>query len=393
MIGIDLTPYGFNIAGKTYSEVRQFKKELVAYAKAGGIINVSIHFTNPSGIKTDEEYNHCRGSLGNYSRLTQYENVYQALYTAPTSESTKLQRTIYENFNAELELFAEFLGELKYNGVPVLYRPLHEMNGNWFWWGIGQRSFEDKDDDGLMDVDANGVYEVTNTYWINPEYYKNLYRHVYNYFTNTCGLDNILWVYAPDISSNSNYDASTCYPGDEFVDIAGVDWYTDVPRGGALEIDTTGSYNKLFGEGGSATSKIGAITEFGPRNNANYAWLVGQYGSDTGTWGDGLYLGDKQSDYYSCVNFYEDLMALKDKGYSFAYTLSWINQWSVMKMGKGWTFMEKGTLSDLKRLLRDWALRSLSNQKQVKIKLFCALRQSDQTDCQEGNIMLQHWQN
>ena len=63
---------------------------------------------------------------------------------------------------------ADGLKELQDANVVVLWRPFHEMNGGWFWWG-------GKD----------------------PDEFIRVWRHMFDYFTKTKGLDNLLWVYGP----------------------------------------------------------------------------------------------------------------------------------------------------------------------------------------------------
>jgi len=94
----------------------------------------------------------------------------------------------------ELDQIADGLQQLKDAGVVVLWRPLHEMNGNWFWWG-------GKD----------------------PATFIKLWRQMFDYLTKTKGLDNLLWVYSPGSSGK----IAAYYPGDRYVDLAGLDTYTD----------------------------------------------------------------------------------------------------------------------------------------------------------------------
>ena len=92
---------------------------------------------------------------------------------------------------ADLERCADELQKLRDAHVPVLWRPLHEFNGNWFWWSKG-----------------------------GPESFKHLWVYMYDYFTNTRHLDNLIWV----LGYTSKADAAW-YPGDHYVDIAGADNY------------------------------------------------------------------------------------------------------------------------------------------------------------------------
>lgn len=75
--------------------------------------------------------------------------------------------------------------------IPIVFRPLHEMNGGWFWWG--SRS-------------------------TNPENFKTLFRLTVDYFKERTST--VLFCWSPNSPVNFNY-----YPGDEYVDILGLDAY------------------------------------------------------------------------------------------------------------------------------------------------------------------------
>jgi len=134
--------------------------------------------------------------------------------------------TVNQRWLAELDKTAAGLAELQTEGVVVLWRPFHEMTygaGNWWSFGAG-----------------------------DPAPYIKLWRHMFNYFTNTKGLNNLLWVFAVADTAYWN-DVTAPYPGANYVDIVGVDVYSNVamPRGDA--------YEKLTGLG-----KPFAFTENGP---------------------------------------------------------------------------------------------------------------------------------
>lgn len=92
----------------------------------------------------------------------------------------------------DLDVIAGELKLLRDAHVPVLWRPLHEVNGRWFWWG------------------AQG-----------PEPYKKLWRLMFERFTVTHGLNNLIWVFSPGAET----DLADWYPGDEYVDMIGQDHY------------------------------------------------------------------------------------------------------------------------------------------------------------------------
>ncbi len=93
---------------------------------------------------------------------------------------------------ADIAYIAEQLQKLEDADVPILWRPLHEAEGGWFWWG------------------AEG-----------PEPCKKLYRLLYDQLTNVYGLDNLIWEW-----TGYTYETSAdWYPGDDVVDIVGYDKY------------------------------------------------------------------------------------------------------------------------------------------------------------------------
>lgn len=92
----------------------------------------------------------------------------------------------------DLDVVAGELKLLRDAHVPVLWRPLHEVNGRWFWWG------------------AHG-----------PGPYQKLWRLMFKRFTYQDGLTNLLWVFSPGAET----DLADWYPGDEYVDLIGQDHY------------------------------------------------------------------------------------------------------------------------------------------------------------------------
>ncbi len=95
------------------------------------------------------------------------------------------------SFWKELKTKAALLEKVRDAHVPVLWRPFHELNGNWFWWGKQ-----------------------------GPEKFKKLWITVYNYLVNDRKLNNLIWV----LCYTGSPDAAW-FPGKQYVDIAGADTY------------------------------------------------------------------------------------------------------------------------------------------------------------------------
>ena len=105
----------------------------------------------------------------------------------------------------DIEEAASYLKNLRDAGIPVIWRPLHEAAGNynlysdngaWFWWGKG-----------------------------GAEPCKQLWRLLYDQFTKVHGLNNLIWVWTVDATAGCEDQYDDWYPGDDVVDIVGVDIY------------------------------------------------------------------------------------------------------------------------------------------------------------------------
>ena len=98
----------------------------------------------------------------------------------------------YDAVEQDLDSVADELTILRDAHVPVVWRPLHEANGRWFWWGAG-----------------------------GPEPFKKLWRMMFENFSAKHHLDNLIWVF----TAGAETDLAAWYPGDAYVDIVGADHY------------------------------------------------------------------------------------------------------------------------------------------------------------------------
>ncbi|XP_067683913.1 mannan endo-1,4-beta-mannosidase-like [Haliotis asinina] len=141
--------------------------------------------------------------------------------------------------------------------IPVIFRPFHESNGGWFWWGLGN--------------------PVSNT----GDDLKHIFQYTVKYFRDVKGVHNVLWAYSPnagfnshDLYSSGQYHAyMDGYPGDDYVDILGLDDYLYVSKQENLQKFVDG-LGKLVEEA-EKRYKIPALTEIGlskDRLNSNPNW-------------------------------------------------------------------------------------------------------------------------
>jgi len=199
IIGVDYADFGRG--DLTFAAPNQ---AVIDYWKRGGLPNVSAHLYNPANPQ--------RGGLRDKG----------VDLDALLAEGTPTHAA----WMHELDQLAGGLQELKAAGVVVLWRPLHEMNGGWFWWGGHE-----------------------------PEKFIRVWRHMFDYFTKTKGLDNLLWVYGP----NHGKRTADYYPGDAYVDIVGLDVYTDfIDRENIQGYEEVARLPKPFG-----------FAEYGPHGSTN----------------------------------------------------------------------------------------------------------------------------
>ncbi len=224
VLGLDLGIYGMDLlrVGIGTDRWNRFRNQAVSFAEQGGILTASHHWDNPS-VEDPQSCGFCRGMFGDGT-----EHYWEELLTEGTE--------IHNRFRKDLLTAGAFLKELEDRGVPVLYRPLHEANGNWFWFT---------------------AKSCGSDHWTDGAYLKRLWRYIYELYTRELGLQNLIWVYSPNNGGGEWVkDVLYYYPGDDLVDMVGLDWYT----AGKEEIyNEHHSYETLMGLG-----KVCAVCEFGP---------------------------------------------------------------------------------------------------------------------------------
>ena len=104
---------------------------------------------------------------------------------------------LHKRWLAQVDAIATHLKELQKAHVPILWRPYHEMNGDWFWWGGRQ-----------------GQYST-----------RALYRQLFDRLVKYHKLDNLIWVWSVDRPNKPEMQFSNYYPGDEYLDVLALDVY------------------------------------------------------------------------------------------------------------------------------------------------------------------------
>jgi mannan endo-1,4-beta-mannosidase len=218
--------------GYSWYDNKQPIKDAKTYWDRNGIPVMVWHWRDPSRA-TEEFYTKNAGRpSGTSFDVTKINDPASPEYAAMISD---------------IDFVAGLLKELHTQNVPVIWRPLHEAAGGWFWWGA-------KGSDAC----------------------KKLYQVMYDRMVNFHGLKNLIWVWTREPNDNS------WYPGDNVVDIVGRDIYKTGDHSSQLtEFNTM---NSLYG-----TKKMVTLSEVGSMPDADnlvgdqaaWSWFMPWYGSYT----------------------------------------------------------------------------------------------------------------
>jgi mannan endo-1,4-beta-mannosidase len=190
LVAVDLMDY--SPSRVEHGTVSTAVEDAITHHNRGGIVSVLWHWNAPTGLYDTEEN---KWWSGFYTRATDFD-VAAALSSTTNANYTLIIR--------DIDAIAVQLERLQAAGVPVLFRPLHEAEGGWFWWG------------------AKG-----------PEPAKKLWALLYDRLTNYHKINNLLWVW--------NSLLPEWYPGDATVDILSADVYA---KGNGVRLTKAQKYDQ-----------------------------------------------------------------------------------------------------------------------------------------------------
>lgn len=251
-------------------------------AENGAIVTLSAHMPNFTSAKIkdngDGTYDFFDCNF-NESKDLSGDSLKKIL---PGGEKNKV-------FTAYLDTIATYANKLQESNIPVIFRPLHENTGGWFWWGTGNTA----------------------------ESYKSLYAYTREYLESK-GVHNMLYVYSPNGPLESEEEYMSRYPGDAYVDILAFDYYNDFNTYPA-EADTSffdhlDQTCQIVSAVAKKHDKLAAISETGAR-------VMKKDGSDN----EGLLVKNNPvSKVKSGKNWYEEVSNIAKKN-DMPYYLVWAN--------------------------------------------------------------------
>jgi mannan endo-1,4-beta-mannosidase len=189
------TDWGFAKDGDTDSYLARpdIVAEAIRQHRLGSIITICWHAVPP----TADEPVTFRPPPGRSTPPESLASVQGQLPDQQFKDVLTPGTELYKRWCAQVDSIAGYLKKLQDAHVPILWRPYHEMNGNWFWWG-----------------GRHGEYST-----------KALYIQLFNRFVKHHKLNNLVWVWSVDRPNRPEMQFSNYFPGHNYLDILSLDVY------------------------------------------------------------------------------------------------------------------------------------------------------------------------
>lgn len=226
MIGVDLMGFSGRTKKEIADEKERLKKNVVDTYNRGGVTTIAWHFMNPV---SDGGFYWKKGV-----------SLPGVKYIIPGGEA-------HEKYKEILDEIGEWAKSLKGddgNIVPVIFRPFHEFDGGWFWWGAPHCT---KDE------------------------FISLWRFTVSYLRDSLQVHNFIYAFSPDNRFNSTWEYLKRYPGDEWVDMVGMDNYGDLGRD-RYNLEQASKKLKIVSDYAREKGKLAAFTETGLESIPNPTW-------------------------------------------------------------------------------------------------------------------------
>lgn len=225
-------------AGTTNSWYGEYTQATLTYATSlwnyGGIPAFTWHWKDPSDI-VDAFYT----QSGNAETYTAFD--FTEGFVSGTTEWDE-DSDVYQQLVSDIDEIAALFLQLQENNVAAIFRPIHEASGGWFWWGV-----------------------------CSGEQFAALYQLIYDRMVTYNGVHNLVWVWNPESSSDTDWD-----PGTSYYDVISLDIY------GATDFSTnfTNAWDTLT-TNFTSNDKIFAVSENGPIPDIS---VMKSYGSVWSWW-------------------------------------------------------------------------------------------------------------
>ncbi|HTF82332.1 MAG TPA: glycosyl hydrolase, partial [Cytophagales bacterium] len=228
-IGLDFMHHD---RGYDWFDEQQNLKDAKAWVAKNGIVTLMWHWRDP--MRQTEGF-YVPDGVKPADQVTDFD-------IAKVNDSTSAE---YAAMVKDIDSISVRLLEFQANNIPVLWRPLHEAAGGWFWWGAGSGADLQK-----------------------------LWRLMYHRMVNIHGLRNLIWVWT------NNGNDEQWYPGDAYVDIVGVDIYNVNGDHGSQVLRFNALNDRYAGKKMLALTEVEATPDVEKliEDEAAWSWYMPWYG-------------------------------------------------------------------------------------------------------------------
>lgn len=227
VIGVDFIDFTGRPAAVTEKAKQALKKNVEATYNRGGITTVAWHFSNPV-------------SGGGFYWVDTVSKP-AVRYIIPGGEAHDKYKEILRSIGQ----WANSVVGADGKKVPMIFRPFHEFDGGWFWWGAPHATRDE---------------------------FISLWRFTVSYLRDSLNVHNFIYAFSPDNRFNSEAEFLERYPGDAWVDMVGMDNYGDMGRDGRYNVEAAIKKLKIVSDYAAKKGKLAAFTETGLESIPNTSW-------------------------------------------------------------------------------------------------------------------------
>ena len=227
VIGIDFSGLSGRPDSMIEKEKISLRNNIADTYNRGGVTTVSWHFSNPA-------------SPGGF--------YWKDSVSVPAVKFIIPGGSHHEKYKTILRTIAGLAKSTKGNDgnlVPMIFRPYHEFDGDWFWWGRSHCTIDE---------------------------FKTLWKFTVTYLRDSLGVHNFIYAFSPDNKFNTEAQFLERYPGDEWVDMVGMDNYGDFGRDGKYNVEAGLNKLKIVSDYALKAGKLAAFTETGLESIPNNTW-------------------------------------------------------------------------------------------------------------------------
>ncbi|SOD97552.1 glycoside hydrolase family 26 protein [Spirosoma fluviale] len=227
VIGVDFS----GLSGRPPAAIEQAKaslrKQIIDTYDRGGVTTVAWHLSNPA-------------SKGGFYWV---DSV-----SAPAVSLLIPGGSHHEQYKEILRTIADLANSVRGKDgtlAPMIFRPYHEFDGGWFWWGKPHCKRED---------------------------FIALWQFTVSYLRDSLQVHNFIYAFSPDCLFKTEAEYLERYPGDEWVDMLGMDNYADFGRNGRYNVDVGIQKLKIVSDYAQKSGKLAAFTETGLESIPDTTW-------------------------------------------------------------------------------------------------------------------------